>query len=128
MGICWSDPPVQPTRPHFPRENEAIAQKTGSLLGRQPVYIVDKVSPAPSAPPYYPPQPQLQQPQYTYAVPYQQQQQLYATPYQQQQQQQLYAYYQTRPQPQQQQMGVGTAMLGGFVIGAMVDDILDPTE
>lgn len=99
MGICWSDPPVQPPR--------------------QPVYIVDKAS----APPYYPPQPQ-----YTYAVPYQQQQ-MYLTPYQQQQQQQMYAYYQPRPQqPQQNGIGTGTAVLGGFVLGSVVNEMLDPTE
>lgn len=75
----------------------------------------------PSAPPmqqpHYPPQPQ-----YTYAVPYQQQQ--------------MYSYYQARPpyqppyQPpqQQQQMGTGTAMLAGFVLGAVAEDILDPTD
>jgi hypothetical protein len=49
------------------------------------------------------------------------------------QQQQMYAYYQTRqqyppPPQQQQQMGTGTAMLGGFVLGAMVNEMLDPTE
>jgi hypothetical protein len=69
---------------------------------------------APSAPPM--------QPQYTYAV----------MPQQQQQQQQMYAYYQRPyggypPQPPQQ-MGVGTAMVGGFVLGTLAADILDPTE
>jgi hypothetical protein len=113
MGICWSEPPAQPQ----------------TQVSRSPVYIVDKAT----APPYYPPQPQLQS-QYTYAVPYQQQQ-MYTVPYQQQQQQQqqqqMYAYYQARqqyPPPPQQQMGTGTAMLGGFVLGAMVNEMLDPTD
>jgi hypothetical protein len=80
----------------------------------------------PSAPPMQQQQQQQQQlpyqhPQYTYAVPYQQQQ--------------MYSYYQARPSyqppyqpPQQQQMGTGTAMLAGFVIGAVAEDILDPMD
>ena len=73
-------------------------------------------SQVPSAPPMYPPQ------QYTYAMP--QQQQYYQQP-------QMYTYAQSRPQyypQQQQQMGTGTAMVGGFVLGAMMEDILDPTD
>jgi hypothetical protein len=62
-----------------------------------------------------------QTPQYTYAVPYQQQQQM-----------QMYSYYQPRPPmyppQQQQQIGTGTAVLGGFLLGAVMEDILDPTE
>jgi hypothetical protein len=104
MGICWSGPPIHPSH--------------------QPVYVVDK-GPSPSAPPYYPPQPQLQQPPYTYAVHYQQQQ-LHTTPYPQQQQ--MYAYYQTQPQPQQQQIGTGTAILGGCMIGAIIEEMLDPAD
>lgn len=101
MGICWSEPPVQQMK-----------------------------APLPSAPPY--PQQyyaqQQQQQQYTYA-PQQQQYQ-----YQQQYQQpQMYTYAATRPQyyppqQQQQQMGTGTAVLGGFVLGAMMEDMLDPTD
>lgn len=61
---------------------------------------------APSAPPMY------QTPQYTYAVPYQQQQ--------------MYGYYQNPPQ--QQGISTGAAVLGGFMLGAVMEDILDPTE
>jgi hypothetical protein len=32
------------------------------------------------------------------------------------------------PQQQQKQMGVGTAMVGGFVLGAIAEDSLDPSE
>ena len=107
MGICWSEPP--PTTP--------IVQS------RPPVYLVEKQ--IPSAPPYYPPpQYPYQNPNYTYAVPvqqpYYQQQPSISVPYQQYPQQQY-------PQ-QQRQIGTGTAMLGGFVVGAMIEDMLDPTE
>lgn len=67
---------------------------------------------SPSAPPLQPQYP----PQYTYAVQYPQQP--------------MYTYAAPRPQyyPPQQQMGTGTAMLSGFVIGALAEDILDPTD
>jgi hypothetical protein len=77
----------------------------------------------PSAPPMqqqytYPPQQQ----QYTYAVPY-------PPP---QSQQQMYSYYQARPQypPQQQQpqMGTATAIGAGFLVGALMDNMLDPMD
>jgi hypothetical protein len=63
------------------------------------------------APPSAPPYPS----QYAYAVPYQQQQ--------------MYSSSQARPPLQQQQhLGTGTAMLGGFVLGAVAAEMLDPTE
>ena len=42
----------------------------------------------------------------------------------------MYNYYQARPPPQQQQqqMGTGTALAAGFVLGAVMEDIFDPTE
>jgi len=104
MGLCWSEPPQPP-----------VAQS------RPPVYLVEKSQVVPTAPPYQAPQyqvPAYTNPNYTYAVPYQQPQ--------------MVSYYQQHPQyypPQQQsQMGVGTAMVGGFLMGAVIDDILDPTE
>ena len=103
MGICWSEPPPPPI-----------------VQSRPPIYIVDKSQPQPSAPPYQAPQyppPQYQNPNYTYAVQYPQQQTYY---YQQ-------PVYQQYP-PQQRQMGTGTAMATGFVVGAIMEDILDPTE
>lgn len=106
MGLCWSEPPPPPVQ------------------SRPPIYLVEK--PQPSAPPYQPPQyPPVgyQNPNYTYAVPYQQQQMVYQT--------QPLAYistpYQQYP-PQQRQMGTGTAIAAGFVLGALAEDILDPTE
>jgi hypothetical protein len=83
------------------------------------MYIVDKATPLPSAPPYQPPM-QNYPSAYTYAT----------MPYQQQQ---MYTYYQARPPQyyppqQQQQMGTGTAIAAGFVMGAVMEDILDPTE
>ena len=103
MGICWSEPPPPPI-----------------VQSRPPVYLVDKAVPQPSAPPYQAPQyppPGYQNPQYTYAVQYPQQQMYYYP------QQPVYQQY-----PPQRQMGTGTAMATGFVIGAVMEDILDPTE
>lgn len=121
MGICWSDPPPPPvitTAPTLKPCRMCGVWTKGSdycepCLQKNAIQYI-----APSAPPMYsPPQ---QQPHYTYAVPYEQQR-MYA-----------YQYYQARPpqqpQPQQQQMGIGTAALGGFVLGAIAEDILDPTE
>ena len=78
---------------------------------------------APSATMYVP-HTEYQTPQYTYAVPYQQQQ--------------MYAYYHQAPplqyqpqyqQPQQQQgISTGVAVLGGFMLGSVMEDILDPNE
>ena len=107
MGLCWSEPPPPPI-----------------VQSRPPMYIVDKSQPQPSAPPYQAPQyPPVgyQNPNYTYAVQYPQQQMVYQQPI---------AYISTPYQypPQQRQMGTGTAMLGGFVLGAVAEDILDPTE
>jgi hypothetical protein len=108
MGSCWSEPPI------------AQAQR------QTPIYT-EKI--APTAPPMN---------QYTYAVkPGQQmvypQQQYVAYPYQQYQQQyfqQQYPQQQYPPQqyPPQQQMGAGTAFVGGLILGAVVEDILDPIE
>jgi hypothetical protein len=114
MGICWSEPPVsqQPPITSYPMKP---CVSCGSwikgndycepCLQRNAMKYVQ-----PSAPPQYMPP----QPQYTYAVPYQQQQ--------------MYNYYQARPPHQQQQIGTGTAVVGGFVLGALVSDMLDPTE
>ena len=111
MGICWSEPPPTPPLTSYPMKPCASC---GSWIKGQ-----DYCEPClqrnamktiqPSAPPMYIPP----QPHYTYAVPYQQQQ--------------MYAYYQARPQ-QQQHIGTGTAIAGGFVLGALVSEMLDPTE
>jgi hypothetical protein len=37
-------------------------------------------------------------------------------------------YQQQQQQQQQRQMGTGTAIATGFVVGALMEDILDPTE
>jgi hypothetical protein len=80
---------------------------------------------------------QQPQQQYTYpTMPYPQQQYTYATmpyPQQQQQQQQPQYIYASMPyqQPQQQrntQIGTGTAVVGGFVLGAMLENMLDPSD
>ena len=113
MGLCWSEPPAQ---------NVPVVTTYGQPCKRCGVWSRNDYCEkclqqnamsyiAPSAPP--------QQPPYTYAV-------------MPQQQQQMYAYYQrpyvvAPPQPPQQ-MGVGTAMVGGFLMGAIAEDILDPME
>lgn len=120
MGLCWSEPPAPPVATNAPTLKPCLScgvwvkgnDYCEPCLQKNAMRYI-----APSAPPMYPPQPQ-----YTYAV----------MP-QQQQQQQMYAYYQARPyavQPPQapQQMGVGTAVLGGFVLGAVAEDILDPMD
>jgi hypothetical protein len=117
MGICWSDP-------------EPPVKRAGTVIPTAPV-----------AQPYLPPQQYQYNPNYTYAV--KQDQPTYSTypqyqqPYQQQYQQQYQqsypqTYVQAYPQqayPQQRQtVGPGTAFVGGLVMGAMIEDILDPTE
>ena len=113
MGICWSEPPVRqvPVVASYGQSCKRCGVWSSQdycekcLQQNAMSYI------APSAPPM--------QPQYTYPV---------------MPQQNMYTYYQRpyvvqphHPQPQQQ-MGVGTAMLGGFVLGALADNILDPTD
>ena len=113
MGICWSDPP--------PPSNTM-----------RTTYVTEAPFVKPSAPPMYPPpmyppqgyqQPVYQNPQYTYAtMPGQMQQQ-----YQQQvpQVQQMYTTYPAYPQ-QQNRTSPGTAFVGGLVLGAVLEDIMDP--
>ena len=115
MGICWSEPPPPPiqqapvTIPLQPCKQCGAWSKLNicerCLQRNANAYL----QPQPSAPPYpYQPQPQYQY-GYTYAQP---------------------QYYQPPVQypPQQRQMGTGTAMATGFVMGAIMEDILDPTE
>jgi len=114
MGICWSEPPppVQQAPVSYP------LQPCRHCGAWSKVGICERClqrNAQPSAPPYaqYPPQ------QYTYTYAQQPQQMMYYQPplqYQQQQQQ------------QQRQMGTGTAIATGFVVGALMEDILDPTE
>lgn len=120
MGSCWSEPPVAPA--------VVSPLKRCAFCG---VWVKGNEYCEPclqkNAMPYMAPSaPQLYQtPQYTYAVPYPQQQ-MYAyqapPPHYQQ------PHYQ-QPQPQQQQyMSTGAAVLGGFMLGAVVEDILDPMD
>lgn len=123
MGICWSEPPIQPAKqvpvtPYIQCRGcgiwnsqdycEACLQRN-AMKQVYPNYTYAQAQQLS--------QPQLSQPQYTYAVPY-------PPP---QSQQQMYSYYQARPQypQQQQQMGTGTALAAGFVVGALVDDMFD---
>lgn len=120
MGLCWSEPPAPPVTTYVAKPLQPCRSCGAWVKGIDYCETCLQKnamrSIAPSAPPQYVPQPQYVAPQYTYAVPYQQQQM-----YQ-------YQYYQARPQQQPQQMSTGTAVLGGFVLGAIAEDILDPTE
>ena len=117
MGICWSEPPVSQVSP---------------IQSRSPMYP-EKV--VPTAPPYQPPMNQNQYAQYTYAVKPQQQytqyppqlQYTYAYPQYTQQYQQQYVVQQYPPQ-QRPTAGPVTAFVGGMLMGAIAEDILDPTE
>ena len=125
MGICWSEPPIQQTPVvsyiQYCKTCGAPAQSRveycEKCLQRNAMYTVQ-----PSAPPMN----QYQvYPQYTYAYPMPQQQQ--------QQQQQAYYYQPPYQQPQvmqtqQRQMGTGTAIATGFLVGAVMEDILDPMD
>lgn len=109
MGLCWSEPPVA-----------------------QPVASPQK--PSPSAPAYVPPAP------YTYAVPYEPQkmyvsqqyppQQYPPHPYPPQQypMQQHYPQQQYYPPQQQQQIGTGTAIAGGLLLGMVMEDMFDSMD
>lgn len=147
MGICWSEPPVQYTPPQqttvvrtYPscKSCGSWIKQSGldyceACLQRNAMKVI-----TPSAPPMQQYQYQQQYPQYTYAVQQQQQQQYPQYTYAVQQPQQ--AYYspeqyppqqyppqQYRPQ-QQQQMSTATAIGTGFIVGALMEDILDPTD
>jgi hypothetical protein len=116
MGICWSEPPPPPVQqapvgiPLQPCKQCGAWSKMNicerCLQRNANAYL----QPQPSAPPY--------QPQYQYGYTYAQQPQ------------QQMVYYQPPVQypPQQRQMGTATAIGAGFLAGAIMEDILDPTE
>jgi len=121
MGICWSEPPPPPVQ-----QAPVAIQPCKQCGAWSKLNICERclqrnanayLQPQPSAPPYQP------QPQYQYGYTYAQQPQ----------QQQMY-YYQPpvqtilQPPPQQRQMGTATAIGAGFLAGAIMEDILDPTE
>lgn len=118
MGLCWSEPPsVGPSHPTGP---------TPPVQRQSPIYP-EKV--VPTAPTYQ--QYATYNPNYTYAVRpqqevyYQYPQQTYQQTYPQ------YGYQQYPPQqyPQQRQgMSTGAAVATGFVLGAIAENLLDPTE
>lgn len=119
MGICWSEPPSHPSTGPLPHVGQS----------HSPMYPEKVVA---TAPPYqyqppmtqYPPQ---YNPQYNYAV--KPGEQVYYQYPQQNAQQYTYAYqYPQQYPPQQRQVSPVTAFVGGLVMGAIVEDILDPTE
>lgn len=140
MGICWSEPlPVGPSHPTMPPQQTTVVRTypgckscggwikqpgldyCEACLQRNAMKVI-----TPSAPPPMQPQYQYQQqyPQYTYAV---QQQQYPQYTYAVQQPQQPYYPPQQYP-PQQRQMGPMGALATGFVVGAVMEDILDPMD
>lgn len=122
MGICWSD--IPPPQPQATYQACLSCRKWENTLRMNNQYCEECIRKFTIAAQQQQPYPQQQ---YTYAtMPYpQQQQQQYiyaAMPYQQPQQQ----YY--PPQQRSTQMGTGTAVVGGFVLGAMVENMLDPSD
>ncbi len=110
MGICWSEPPAPPVK-------------------QNPVTVLPSAPPMQTyTAPYYN---QQYQQQYTYAVKPQQYPQQYMYP---QQYPQQYPQYQfntqppiTQPYPPRQSgMSTATAVGGGFLLGAIVENIMDP--
>ena len=108
MGVCWSDPEPQPP----------AKQNPVTVVPSAPVY----------QPPYQQQYPQYSQyaqpytPQYPYAMKPQEQMVYYQYPQQQQ------YFQQQMVQQRQQQMNPTTAFVGGLVLGAVAEDIFDPTE
>lgn len=102
MGLCWSEPPAQAKPVSYEKP----------LAYEKPVQ--------PSAPPMTYVHPQYQYNHNPYAVqnPQQQMYMYHQAPY----------YPQQPPPQQQQQIGTGTAIVGGFLLGAIVEDILDPMD
>ena len=112
MGICWSEPPQPPVMtsqaPVYPVNQPC--RGCGSWAKQPTIDFCESCLQknrmkymGPTAPPAQLP--------YTYAVPYQQPQ--------------MYSYYNSVP-IQQRQIGTGTAMVAGFVAGAVLEDIMDP--
>jgi hypothetical protein len=119
MGICWSEEPEPPMK-----KNPVTVQPSAPPI--QPYAQT-------YTPPYYN---QTYPQQYTYAV--KPQQVYYQYPQQQQYQQQyqyVYPQYQlsqppqTQPYPPQNNaVSTGAAVAGGFVLGSILENIMDPTD
>ena len=143
MGICFSEPPVEPHgRVLQTNTNTTIrCRQCGAWLSKTNLDICEICLQNNAMKIVRPP------PQYTYPVSYPQQQMYYQQYPQQQQQQQYYyppqqqypqqpqqqQYYyppqsQQQQQQQQRQMGPVGAIATGFVVGAVMGDILDPIE
>jgi len=125
MGICWSDPepPVKHVATVIP--TTVPVQQYTPPPSYNPNYTYATKPPVYSN---YPQQPYAQQP---YAQqPYVQQPyaQTYQQPYQQQYVQQYPPQYQVYAQQPRQTMSPGAAFVGGLVLGAVAEDILDPCD
>ncbi len=119
MGICWSgavaEPPVKHIATVIPT-TVPIQQYTPP-----PSYNPNYTYATKQQPPVYsnfPQQPYMQQ---SYPQAYQQ-------PYQQQYVQQYPPQYQVYAQQPRQTMSPGAAFVGGLVLGAVAEDILDPCD
>ncbi len=110
MGICWSGEPEP--RPRQVPVQYAVPTAPPAQYNPNYTYAVK-----PEQTMYY--QAPQQYPQ-QYAQQYPQQ---YPQQYAQQYPQQYQVY-----QPQRQTMSPGTAFVGGLVLGAVVEDILDPMD
>lgn len=121
MGICWSEPPVQPVQQQ--QQVTYVQYKYCKACGAMCNYnaelcqrcfqrsAMETVKPSPSAPPYNPP----------YIAP-----QTYGYP----PQPQSYAYYPQymaqQPQQRQGQISTAGAVVGGFMLGSIMEDVMDP--
>lgn len=118
MGICWSEPPVKPVQQEQPTYVQyRYCKACGSMCN----YNAELCSRCyqqkqlPSAPPMYaPPQTQPQPQQAYYAYP--NQNQMYA----------YYPQYMVQQQQRQGQISTAGAVVGGFMLGAVMEDIMDP--
>ena len=116
MGICWSDPepPVKHVATVIPT-TVPIQQYTPP-----PSYSPSYTYATKQQPPVY-----SNYPQQHYQQPYPQ---VYQQPYPQQYVQPYPPQYQVYAQQPRQTMSPGAAFVGGLVLGAVAEDILDPCD
>ncbi len=115
MGICWSEPPPAPPASHAPPMQQQVTyvqykycKACGAMCNYNSELCQRCIGKIPSAPPYY-------APQYTPQTYYGNPTQTYA----------YYPQYMVQQQPQQKISTAG-AVVGGVVLGAIMEDMMDP--
>lgn len=112
MGICWSEPPVQPVQQQVTYVQYKYCKACGAMCNYNAELCqrcfqnsaLKTINPSPSAPPYVAPQNYGYPPQPTYAY---------------------YPQYIVQ-QPQQQRISTAGAVVGGVVLGSILEDMMDP--